>query len=108
VRSEHAFVEEAAYRVGRARVLAAFLAKDRIYAVPAIAAQREARARAHLAATLDALRSEEESPAALARVVTPRRTIQGLAAVVLDDEQSGGAEPTADEAVVEITFDDEP
>jgi predicted metal-dependent HD superfamily phosphohydrolase len=58
VRAEYAFVEEATYRAGRARVLEAFLAKDRIYAVPAIAAQREARARAHLAATLDALRSD--------------------------------------------------
>jgi predicted metal-dependent HD superfamily phosphohydrolase len=57
VRAEHAFVEEEAYRVGRARVLEAFLAKERIYAVPAIAAAREARARAHLAATIDALRS---------------------------------------------------
>jgi predicted metal-dependent HD superfamily phosphohydrolase len=57
VRAEHAFVDEAAYRFGRAHVLEALLAKDRIYAVPAIFGEREARARAHLAATLAALRA---------------------------------------------------
>jgi predicted metal-dependent HD superfamily phosphohydrolase len=59
VRAEYAFVEDSAYRVGRARVLEAFLAKERIYAVPAIAAQLEAPARAHLAARLRALRTGE-------------------------------------------------
>jgi predicted metal-dependent HD superfamily phosphohydrolase len=58
VRAEYAFVDDTAYRAGRARVLEAFLAKERIYAVPAIFAAREARARAHLAATIAALGSD--------------------------------------------------
>jgi hypothetical protein len=48
------------------------------------------------------------SPAAVARSVTPRRTIQGLSVAVPDEARSGGAEPSSDEPVVEITIDDEP
>ena len=59
VRAEYAFVDDEAYRVGRARVLEGFLAKDRIYAVPPIAARLEGPARAHLAARLRALRVRE-------------------------------------------------
>lgn len=48
IREEYTFVPDDAYRVGRARVLASFAVRTSIYAVPAIAREREARARVNL------------------------------------------------------------
>lgn len=48
IREEYAFVPDDAYRAGRARVLASFVLRPRIYAVPAIGDAREARARTNL------------------------------------------------------------
>lgn len=55
VRAEYAHVDEASYRAGRRHVLEGFAARDRLYAVPAIAAEREATARAHLQERIRAL-----------------------------------------------------
>lgn len=52
IRAEYAFVPEDAYRAGRARVLAGFLERPTLYAVPAIAVEREARARENLRGAL--------------------------------------------------------
>ena len=56
VRAEHAMVDEARYRAGRARVLEGFLGRTQLYAVPAIARACEARARSRLAAQIARLR----------------------------------------------------
>jgi predicted metal-dependent HD superfamily phosphohydrolase len=57
VRIEYAFVPDAGFRVGRARVLHAFLARPAIYATPPVHAELEARARANLARSLAQLES---------------------------------------------------
>jgi predicted metal-dependent HD superfamily phosphohydrolase len=56
IRAEYAHVSEDAWRIGRARVLETFLARERIYRTPAMAAAREAAARANITAELDRLR----------------------------------------------------
>lgn len=48
VRQEYAHVLSPLFRIGRSRVLKSFLARDRIYNVPEIRAELEARARANL------------------------------------------------------------
>ena len=55
VRAEYAWVEPAAYREGRRRVLGGFLARSAIYRTPALHAQWESPARANLARELQAL-----------------------------------------------------
>jgi predicted metal-dependent HD superfamily phosphohydrolase len=55
IRREYAHVPEESFRTGRRRVLAAFLARPKLYATPAFAAAWEARARANLAAEIAAL-----------------------------------------------------
>lgn len=52
VRREHAFVPDQVYRPARRRVLAGFLARDRIYATARLRALWEAPARANLAAEI--------------------------------------------------------
>lgn len=55
VRAEYAWVETAAYRAGRARVLQGFLERERIYRTPALHDAWEARARHNLERELAAL-----------------------------------------------------
>ena len=55
IRREYEFVPEAEYRRARSAVLARFLQRPRIYHTPAIAAAREQRARANLAASIEQL-----------------------------------------------------
>jgi predicted metal-dependent HD superfamily phosphohydrolase len=55
IRRDYAHVPEAAYRVGRGRVLRTFLDQPRIYRVPMLHEQWEARARANLARELESL-----------------------------------------------------
>ncbi len=55
IRAEYAFVPDDAYRAGRSRVLLSFLERATLYGVPAIAAEREDRARANLQAALSRL-----------------------------------------------------
>jgi predicted metal-dependent HD superfamily phosphohydrolase len=52
VRAEYAHVPEGAFGAGRARVLAGFLARERLYATDAFHAALEQRARGNLAASL--------------------------------------------------------
>ena len=52
IREEYAFVPEAAYRVGRARVLQGFLDRPTIYRHPIMVAEGEAAARTNLTAEL--------------------------------------------------------
>lgn len=56
VRKEYAFVPEAAYREGRAKVLESFLARPRLYHTPALFADGEAAARENLAREVAVLR----------------------------------------------------
>ena len=55
IRREYEFVPEAEYRRARSAVLDRFLQRPRIYQTPAIAAAREQRARANLAASIEQL-----------------------------------------------------
>ena len=55
VRAEYAHVAEADFRAGRARVLAGFLARPRLYATEAFHGALEQRARANLARSLATL-----------------------------------------------------
>ena len=55
IRAEYAHVPEPLFRAGRARVLAGFLARPRIYATAAFHDALEQRARANLAGTIAAL-----------------------------------------------------
>jgi predicted metal-dependent HD superfamily phosphohydrolase len=55
VRAEYAWVEDSAYRSGRARVLQGFLARERIYRTPVLHGAWEAAARRNLQAELAAL-----------------------------------------------------
>ena len=55
VRAEYAWVEETAYRQGRARVLRSFLQRERIYQTPALHAAWEEAARRNLQHELDRL-----------------------------------------------------
>lgn len=55
VREEYAFVDAPLYAAGRARILSALLARERLFEVPAIASEREATARSFLAATIASL-----------------------------------------------------
>jgi predicted metal-dependent HD superfamily phosphohydrolase len=48
IRAEYAWVEDAAYRTGRAAVLRSFLDRERIYITPQIYASHETRARENL------------------------------------------------------------
>lgn len=57
VRFEYGFVEDAAWRAGRAAVLRSFLDRDRIYVTATMSALRETQARANMAAELAALTS---------------------------------------------------
>jgi predicted metal-dependent HD superfamily phosphohydrolase len=57
VRSEYAHVAEPDFRAGRARVLAGFLARPRLYATQPFHDALEARARANIARSLAALRA---------------------------------------------------
>jgi predicted metal-dependent HD superfamily phosphohydrolase len=59
IRFEYAWVPEPAYRAGRARVLAGFLARPAIYATRDFAGRLEARARANLAASIERLQSTD-------------------------------------------------
>ena len=52
VRAEYAWLPEADYRAGRARVLGSFVARPRIFRTERFFAEREARARANLAEEL--------------------------------------------------------
>jgi len=58
VRREYAAIDEASYRVGRARVLRGFLDRIEIYRTPRLAARLEAQARDNLSS---ALRAPEQS-----------------------------------------------
>jgi predicted metal-dependent HD superfamily phosphohydrolase len=55
IRREYVHVPDDAFRAGRARVLAAFLARSKLYASPALASLWEAKARANIAAEVAAL-----------------------------------------------------
>ena len=55
VRAEYAWVEDGAYRSGRARVLQGFMARERIYFTPVLHEAWEAAARLNLQAELAAL-----------------------------------------------------
>jgi len=57
VRTEYGFVPEAAWRTGRAAVVAGFLARPRLFATATQHARADAAARANLASELDALRA---------------------------------------------------
>ncbi len=57
VRAEYGFVPEAAWRAGRAAVLAGFLARPRLFATATQHARADAAARANLAGELAALRA---------------------------------------------------
>ena len=57
VRAEYAWVDDGAYRSGRARVLQSFLARERIYRTPLLHDAWEAAARLNLRAELAALLS---------------------------------------------------
>jgi predicted metal-dependent HD superfamily phosphohydrolase len=61
VRREYAWVPEAAYREGRARVLRSFLGRPRIYATAHFHDRLEARARDHLRRSLAALERGAEA-----------------------------------------------
>ena len=61
VRAEYAHVDDAAWRSGRAQVLHRFLAQASIYRTETMAAAREGRARANLAAELALLKHGEAS-----------------------------------------------
>jgi predicted metal-dependent HD superfamily phosphohydrolase len=52
IRQEYAWVDDAAYRAGRARVLRSFLERERIYATPELHDACEEQARANLNAEL--------------------------------------------------------
>ena len=58
VRSEYGFVDEAAWRTGRAAVLRSFLDRDRIYATASMVAAREQPARRNLGDELASLVSD--------------------------------------------------
>lgn len=58
VRAEYAWVPEALFRERRAAVLARFLAREPLYLTPALRAEHEARARANLAAEVQALAAD--------------------------------------------------
>ena len=55
IRAEYSFVPEADYRVGRAAVLRRFLARSRLFLIPAVFEEREGRARANIASELQEL-----------------------------------------------------
>ena len=55
VRFEYEFVDDQAWRVGRAAVVRSFLDRDHIFSTTAMFAAREAQARVNLSAELDAL-----------------------------------------------------
>ena len=61
VRFEYQFVDENAWRVGRAAVVRSFLDREHIFTTTTMSASREAQARANLAAELAALTSEGTS-----------------------------------------------
>jgi len=58
VRFEYAFVDDDAWRTGRAAVLHSFLERSHIFSTPTMAAAREAQARINLAAELNALTAD--------------------------------------------------
>jgi len=60
VRREYAAIDEASYRVGRARVLRGFLERIEIYRTPRLAARLEAQARDNLSSALRALEQSEK------------------------------------------------
>jgi predicted metal-dependent HD superfamily phosphohydrolase len=60
VRFEYGFVDDAAWRSGRAAVLRSFLDRDHIYVTRAMSALREAQARANMTDELTALTSNSE------------------------------------------------
>lgn len=70
VRREFAAIDEASYRVGRARVLRGFLERVEIYRTPRLAARLEAQARDNLSSTLSVLEKSEEARARQDRAAT--------------------------------------
>lgn len=60
VRREYAAIDEASYRVGRARVLRGFIERVETYRTPRLAARLEAQARDNLSSALSALEQSEE------------------------------------------------
>jgi len=60
VRREYAAIDEASYRMGRARVLRGFLERIEIYRTPRLAARLEAQARDNLSSALWALEQSEK------------------------------------------------
>ncbi|MBK7584645.1 MAG: hypothetical protein IPI67_31225 [Myxococcales bacterium] len=62
IRTEYAWVDEAAYRAGRSAVLRSFLERDRIYGTAIIRERLEARARSNLATALLQLASPGALP----------------------------------------------
>lgn len=61
VRREYDWLDDAAWRAGRAAVLEAFVARDAIYTTPVLHDRFEARARANLAGALRRLRQAKTS-----------------------------------------------
>ena len=59
VRREYSWVQDAAFREGRLKVLTNFLGRERLYFTEALAARFEARARINLSNEIRALNSEE-------------------------------------------------
>ena len=60
VRREYTAIDEASYRLGRARVLRGFLERIEIYRTPRLAARLEAQARDNLSSALRALEQSEK------------------------------------------------